>query len=127
MKKTLILLMLLLIVNTNLSAESYQQQIELRYERGQNHNKPFDRSLQMDMEASIDFPNLVFCFYMMEEQGAGVYIISDSGEVMMSDTLWFTPFCQTTLYIGDLPSGTYQLVIELEDTVLYGTFLKKGC
>lgn len=60
---------------------------------------------------------------MVEEQGAGVYIINDNGEVVMSNTLWFTPFCQTTLYVGDLPCGTYQLVIELEDAVLSGFFI----
>ena len=123
MKKILILLVLLSLVNTSLSAENYQQQIELRYERGRNHDKSPGRSLQADVVVSLDFPSLVFCSYMVEEQGAGVYIINDNGEVVMSNTLWFTPFCQTTLYVGDLPSGTYQLVIELEDVALYGTFL----
>lgn len=123
MKKILILLVLLSLVNTSLSAENYQQQIELRYERGRNHDKSPGRSLRADVVVSLDFPNLVFCSYMVEEQGAGVYIINDNGEVVMSNTLWFTPFCQTTLYVGDLPAGTYQLVIELEDAVLSGTFL----
>lgn len=124
MKKLLVLLMMLMMVGVNLFADNHQQQIELTYDkRPPKIDKPKDRSLQLGMEASLDFPNLVFCSYMVEEQGAGVYIINDNGEVVMSNTLWFTPFCQTTLYVGDLPSGTYQLVIELEDYVLYGTFL----
>lgn len=123
MKKLLVLLVILLMAGVNLFAENHQRQIELKYERRAPSGKPQDRSLRLGMEASLDFPNLVFCSYMVEEQGASVYIINDNEEVVISDTLWFTPFYQTTLCVGDLPSGTYQLVIELEDYVLYGTFL----
>lgn len=123
MKKLLVLLVILLMAGVNLFAENHQRQIELKYERRAPSGKPQDRSLRLGMEASLDFPNLVFCSYMVEEQGASVYIINDNGEVVISDTLWFTPFYQTTLCVGDLPNGTYQLVIELEDAVLYGTFL----
>lgn len=123
MKKLLVLLVILLMAGVNLFAENHQRQIELKYERRAPSGKPQDRSLRLGMEASLDFPNLVFCSYMVEEQGASVYIINDNGEVVISDTLWFTPFYQTTLCVGDLPCGTYQLVIELEDAVLSGTFL----
>ena len=74
MKKIFILLVLLSLVNTSLSAENYQQQIELRYERGRNHDKSPGRSLQADGGGSLDFPSHVFCCDMVEEQGAGGYI-----------------------------------------------------
>lgn len=123
MKKTLTFLMLLLLVNANMFAATYQQQIELQYERGRNHDKSPGRSLQMDLEAFLDVPYLVFCSSMMDEQEAGVYVLNANGEKVMSETLRFSPYSETSLNIGDLPNGTYQLVIELEDAALYGTFL----
>lgn len=115
--------MLLLLVNANMFAATYQQQIELQYERGRNHDKSPGRSLQMDLEAFLDVPYLVFCSSMMDEQEAGVYVLNANGEKVMSETLRFSPYSETSLNIGDLPNGTYQLVIELEDAALYGTFL----
>lgn len=123
MKKTLTFLMLLLLVNANMFAATYQQQIELQYEREPKHDKSPDRSLQMDLEAFLDVPCLVFCSSMMDEQEAGVYVLNASGEKVMSETLLLSPYSETFLNIGDLPNGTYQLVIELEDAALYGTFL----
>ena len=75
------------------------------------------------MEVFLDVPYLVFCSYIMDEQEANIYILNASGEKVMSETLRLTPYSETPLYIGDLPGGTYQLVIELEDAVLSGTFL----
>lgn len=123
MKKTLTFLMLLLVVNANLFAGSYQQQIELQYEREPKHDKSPGRSLQMDIEAFLDIPYLVFCSYMTNEQEADICILNARGGVVMSETLRFSPYSETPLYIGDLPYGEYQLVIELEDAALYGTFL----
>lgn len=123
MKKTLTFLMLLLLVNANMFAATYQQQIELQYEREPKHDKSPGRSLQVDLEAFLDVPYLVFCSSMMDEQEAGVYVFNANGEKVMSETLRFSPYSETPLYIGDLPCGTYQLVIELEDAVLSGTFL----
>ena len=123
MKKTLTFLMLLLLVNANMFAATYQQQIELQYEREPKHDKSPGRSLQMDLEAFLDIPNLVFCSNMTEEQEANIHILNACGEKVMSETLRLSPYSETPLYIGDLPCGTYQLVIELEDAALYGTFL----
>lgn len=123
MKKTLTFLMLLLVVNANLFAGSYQQQIELQYEREPKHDKSPGRSLQMDIEAFLDVPYLVFHSYMTEEQGGNISILNASGEKVMSETLLLSPYSETSLYIGDLPCGEYRLVIELEDAMLYGTFL----
>lgn len=115
--------MLLLLVNANMFAATYQQQIELQYEREPKHDKSPGRSLQMDLEAFLDIPNLVFCSNMTEEQEANIHILNACGEKVMSETLRLSPYSETPLYIGDLPCGTYQLVIELEDAALYGTFL----
>lgn len=123
MKKTLTFLMLLLLVNANMFAATYQQQIELQYEREPKHDKSPGRSLQMDLEAFLDVPYLVFHSYMTEEQGGNISILNASGEKVMSETLLLSPYSETSLNIGDLPNGTYQLVIELEDAALYGTFL----
>ena len=123
MKKTLTFLMLLLLVNANMFAATYQQQIELQYEREPKHDKSPGRSLQMDLEAFLDVPYLVFHSYMTEEQEANIHILNACGEKVMSETLRLSPYSETPLYIGDLPCGTYQLVIELEDAALYGTFL----
>lgn len=123
MKKVMTILTMLLLVSINLSASNFQQQIELSYERRTPIDKPDGRSLQIGMEVFLDEPNLVFCSNMAEEQEAGIYILNDSGEVVNSETLLLSPYSETPLYIGDLPDGTYQLVIELEDAALYGTFL----
>lgn len=123
MKKTLTFLMLLLLVNANMFAATYQQQIELQYEREPKHDKSPGRSLQMDLEAFLDVPYLVFCSSMMDEQEAGVYVLNANGEKVMSETLRFSPYSETPLYIGELPGGEYQLVVELEDVVVYGTFI----
>lgn len=123
MKKVMTILTMLLLVSINLSASNFQQQIELTYERRTPIDKPDGRSLQIGMEVFLDEPNLVFCSDMAEEQEAGIYILNDSGEVVNSETLLLSPYSETPLYIGDLPNGTYQLVIELEDAALYGTFL----
>lgn len=123
MKKVMAILTMLLLVSINLSANNFQQQIELTYERRTPIGKPHDRSLQMDIEAFLDVPYLVFHSYMTEEQGGNISILNASGEKVMSETLLLSPYSETSLYIGDLPNGTYQLVIELEDAALYGTFL----
>lgn len=123
MKKALTFLILLLLVNANMFAATYQQQIELQYEREPKHDKSPGRSLQMDLEAFLDVPYLVFCSSMMDEQEAGVYILNASGEKVTSNTLHLSPYSETSFYIGELPGGTYQLAIELQDAVLYGTFL----
>lgn len=123
MKKVMAILTMLLLVSINLSANNFQQQIELTYERRTPIGKPHDRSLQMDLEAFLDIPNLVFCSNMTEEQEANIHILNACGEKVMSETLLLSPYSETSLNIGDLPNGTYQLVIELEDVALYGTFL----
>lgn len=123
MKKVMAFLTMLLLVSINLSANNFQQQIELTYERRTPIGKPHDRSLQMDIEAFLDVPYLVFHSYMTEEQGGNISILNASGEKVMSETLLLSPYSETSLNIGDLPNGTYQLVIELEDVALYGTFL----
>lgn len=115
--------MLLLLVNANMFAATYQQQIELQYERGKNHDKSHGRSLQMDIEAFLDVPYLVFRSYMAEGQEADICILNARGGVVMSETLLLSPCSETPFYIGDLPGGEYQLVIELEDAVLSGIFL----
>lgn len=123
MKKVMTILTMLLLVSINLSANNFQQQIELTYERRTPIGKPHDRSLQMDLEAFLDVPYLVFCSSMMDEQEAGVYVLNANGEKVMSETLRFSPYSETPLYIGELPGGEYQLVVELEDVVVYGTFI----
>lgn len=123
MKKVMTILSMLLLVSINLSASNFQQQIELTYERRTPIDKPDGRSLQIGIEVFLDEPNLVFCSNMTEEQEADISILNASGEKVMSETLRLTPYSETPLYIGDLPGGTYQLVIELEDALLYGTFL----
>lgn len=125
MKKLLTILTMLLLVSINLFASNFQQQIELTYERRTPIDKPDGRSLQTDMEVFLDIPNLVFCSNMAEEQEADICILNVSGEKVMSETLRFSPYSETPLYIGDLPEGEYQLVIELEDAVLSGTLLIK--
>lgn len=123
MKKVMTILTMLLLVSINLSASNFQQQIELTYERRTPIGKPDGRSLQMGMEAFLDVPYLVLRSYMTEEQGGNISILNASGEKVMSETLLLSPYSETSLNIGDLPNGTYQLVIELEDVALYGTFL----
>ena len=123
MKKVMAILTMLLLVSINLSANNFQQQIELTYERRTPIGKPHDRSLQMDIEAFLDVPYLVFRSYMMDEQEANISILNASGEKVMSETILLSPYSETPLYIGDLSDGTYKLVIELQDAVLYGTFL----
>ena len=103
-------------------ANNFQQQIELTYERRTPIGKPDGRSLQMGMEAFLDVPYLVLRSYMTEEQEADIYILNASGEKVMSEFLLLSPFEDTPFYIGDLPGGEYQLVIELQDAVLNGTF-----
>lgn len=123
MKKAITFLVMLILVGGNLFANNFQQQIELTYERRTPIGKPDGRSLQMGMEAFLDVPYLVLRSYMTEEQEADIYILNASGEKVMSETLLLSPYSETSLNIGDLPNGTYQLVIELEDAALYGTFL----
>lgn len=123
MKKAITFLVMLILVGGNLFANNFQQQIELTYERRTPIGKPDGRSLQMGMEAFLDVPYLVLRSYMTEEQEADIYILNASGEKVMSETLLLSPYSETSLNIGDLPCGTYQLVIELEDAVLSGTFL----
>lgn len=117
------ILTMLLLVSINLSASNFQQQIELTYERRTPIDKPDGRSLQIGIEVFLDEPNLVFCSNMTEEQEADISILNASGEKVMSETLLLSPYSETSLYIGDLPCGEYRLVIELEDAMLYGTFL----
>ena len=124
MKKLLTVMMVLLMSTANLIAEDHQQHVNLEWgETPPIVDKRQDRSLQIGMEVFLDEPNLVFCSNMAEEQEAGIYILNASGEKVMSETLLLSPYSETSLYIGDLPNGTYQLVIELEDAMLYGTFL----
>ena len=123
MKKAITFLVMLILVGGNLFANNFQQQIELTYERRTPIGKPDGRSLQMGMEAFLDVPYLVLRSYMTEEQGGNISILNASGEKVMSETLLLSPYSETSLNIGDLPNGTYQLVIELEDAVLSGTFL----
>ena len=123
MKKAITFLVMLILVGGNLFANNFQQQIELTYERRTPIGKPDGRSLQMGMEAFLDVPYLVLRSYMTEEQGGNISILNASGEKVMSETLLLSPYSETSLNIGDLPNGTYQLVIELEDVALYGTFL----
>ena len=124
MKKLLTVLMMLLMSSANLIAEDHQQHVNLEWgESSPIMDKRQDRSLQTGMEVFLDKSCLVFRFYMTEEQEANIYILNASGEKVISETLRFSPYSETPLYIGDLPDGEYQLVIELEDAVLYGTFL----
>lgn len=123
MKKAITFLVMLILVGGNLFANNFQQQIELTYERRTPIGKPDGRSLQMGMEAFLDVPYLVLRSYMTEEQGGNISILNASGEKVMSETLLLSPYSETSLNIGDLPNGTYQLVIELEDAALYGTFI----
>ncbi len=124
MKKLLTVMMVLLMSTANLIAEDHQQHVNLEWgETPPIIDKHKDRSLQTGMEVFLDIPNLVFCSNMTEEQEANIHILNANGEKVMSETLLLSPYSETSLNIGDLPSGTYQLVIELEDAVLYGTFL----
>lgn len=124
MKKLLTVLIMLLMSGVNLLAEDHQQHVNLEWgETPPIIDKHKDRSLQTGMEVFLDKSCLVFRFYMTEEQEANIYILNASGEKVISETLRFSPYSETPLYIGDLPDGEYQLVIELEDAVLYGTFL----
>ena len=124
MKKLLTVMMVLLMSTANLIAEDHQQHVNLEWgETPPIIDKHKDRSLQIGMEVFLDKSCLVFRFYMTEEQEANIYILNASGEKVISETLRFSPYSETPLYIGDLPDGEYQLVIELEDAVLYGTFL----
>ena len=124
MKKLLTVMMVLLMSTANLIAEDHQQHVNLEWgETPPIIDKHKDRSLQTGMEVFLDIPNLVFCSNMTEEQEANIHILNANGEKVMSETLRFSPYSETSLNIGDLPNGTYQLVIELEDAVLSGTFL----
>ena len=124
MKKLLTVMMVLLMSTANLIAEDHQQHVNLEWgETPPIIDKHKDRSLQTGMEVFLDIPNLVFCSNMTEEQEANIHILNACGEKVMSETLRLSPYSETPLYIGDLPCGTYQLVIELQDAVLYGTFL----
>lgn len=124
MKKLLTVMMVLLMSTANLIAEDHQQHVNLEWgETPPIIDKHKDRSLQTGMEVFLDIPNLVFCSNMTEEQEANIHILNANGEKVMSETLLLSPYSETSLNIGDLPCGTYQLVIELEDAVLYGTFL----
>ena len=124
MKKLLTVMMVLLMSTANLIAEDHQQHVNLEWgETPPIIDKHKDRSLQIGMEVFLDEPNLVFCSNMAEEQEANISILNASGEKVMSETLLLSPYSEAPLYIGDLPDGTYQLVIELEDAALYGTFL----
>ena len=124
MKKLLTVMMVLLMSTANLIAEDHQQHVNLEWgETPPIIDKHKDRSLQTGMEVFLDIPNLVFCSNMTEEQEANIHILNACGEKVMSETLRLSPYSETPLYIGDLPCGTYQLVIELEDAVLSGTFL----
>ena len=117
-------MMVLLMSTANLIAEDHQQHVNLEWgETPPIIDKHKDRSLQTGMEVFLDIPNLVFCSNMTEEQEANIHILNANGEKVMSETLLLSPYSETSLNIGDLPCGTYQLVIELEDAVLYGTFL----
>lgn len=124
MKKLLTVLIMLLMSGVNLLAEDHQQHIDLGWgETPPTTDKRQDRSLQMDVDAFCDVPYLALRSNMTEEQEANIHILNACGEKVMSETLRFSPYSETPLYIGDLPCGTYQLVIELEDAVLSGTFL----
>ncbi len=123
MKKLLTVFVLLLLTSMNLFASNYQQQIELTYERRTPIGKPQDRSLHMSMDAFLNFPYLAFYSNMQEEQEANIYVLNANDDVVMSEIVLLFPCGETSLYIGDLPNGIYQLVIELEDAVLSGTFL----
>ncbi|HIZ69541.1 MAG TPA: DUF3244 domain-containing protein [Candidatus Prevotella avicola] len=124
MKKLLTVMMVLLMSTANLIAEDHQQHVNLEWgETPPIIDKHKDRSLQTGMEVFLDIPNLVFCSNMTEEQEANIHILNANGEKVMSETLLLSPYSETSLNIGDLPCGTYQLVIELEDAVLSGTFL----
>lgn len=124
MKKLLTVLIMLLMSGVNLLAEDHQQHVNLEWgETPPIIDKHKDRSLQMGMEAFLDVPYLVLRSYMTEEQGGNISILNASGEKVMSETLLLSPYSETSLNIGDLPNGTYQLVIELKDVALYGTFL----
>ena len=124
MKKLLTVMMVLLMSTANLIAEDHQQHVNLEWgETPPIIDKHKDRSLQIGMEVFLDIPNLVFCSNMTEEQEVNIHILNACGEKVMSETLRLSPYSETSLYIGDLPCGTYQLVIELEDAALYGTFL----
>ena len=124
MKKLLTIMMVLLMSTANLIAEDHQQHVNLEWgETPPIIDKHKDRSLQTGMEVFLDIPNLVFCSNMTEEQEANIHILNANGEKVMSETLLLSPYSETSLNIGDLPNGTYQLVIELEDAALYGTFL----
>ena len=124
MKKLLTIMMVLLMSTANLIAEDHQQHVNLEWgETPPIIDKHKDRSLQTGMEVFLDIPNLVFCSNMTEEQEANIHILNANGEKVMSETLRFSPYSETPLYIGELPGGEYQLVIELEDAALYGTFL----
>lgn len=117
-------MMVLLMSSANLIAEDHQQHVNLEWgESSPIMDKRQDRSLQTGMEVFLDIPNLVFCSNMTEEQEANIHILNACGEKVMSETLLLSPYSETSLNIGDLPCGTYQLVIELEDAVLSGTFL----
>ena len=116
MKKLLTVMMVLLMSTANLIAEDHQQHVNLEWgETPPIIDKHKDRSLQIGMEVFLDEPNLVFCSNMAEEQEANISILNASGEKVMSETLLLSPYSEAPLYIGDLPDGTYQLVIELED------------
>ena len=124
MKKLLTIMMVLLMSTANLIAEDHQQHVNLEWgETPPIIDKHKDRSLQIGMEVFLDGPNLVFCSNMAEEQETNIYILNASGEKVTSNTLHLSPYSETSFYIGELPGGTYQLVIELEDAVLSGTFL----
>lgn len=124
MKKLLVLLVILLMAGVNLFADNHQQQIELTYDkRPPKIDKPKDRSLHMSMDAFLNFPYLAFYSNMQEEQEANIYVLNANDDVVMSEIVLLFPCGETSLYIGDLPNGIYQLVIELEDAVLSGTFL----
>ena len=77
----------------------------------------------MSMDAFLNFPYLAFYSNMQEEQEANIYVLNANDDVVMSEIVLLFPCGETSLYIGDLPNGIYQLVIELEDAVLSGTFL----
>lgn len=124
MKKLLTVMMVLLMSTANLIAEDHQQHVNLEWgETPPIIDKHKDRSLQIGMEVFLDVPYLVFCSYIMDEQEANISILNASGEKVMSETLRFFPYSETPLYIGELPGGEYQLVVELEDVVVYGTFI----
>lgn len=98
------------------------EQQEILCSRSDIWEKHIKRSVQLNMRVFLSTDYLILKASPTDMGNAHVVIVNSERAEVKNETTLISPDQDTTIYIGYLEGGTYDLTIELEDYTLYGNF-----